>query len=115
MNGDIEVIITGRATKQHPYVKEGVVVLEITERQGKVFEYIASRLDSLECPSLRDIMAEIGVNSINSVQNTIKRLKESGLIESVHGMHRSIRLTRFGSLVWKKSKEERKAHEGKTA
>lgn len=105
MTSDIEVIITGKATKRHPYMVDGLITIELTQRQVDVFSYIAESLESLRAPTYREIGEKVELRSASSIQHIIRRLKENGLIESAINEHRSLRLTTFGSMVWKHSKE----------
>ncbi len=66
---------------------------KLTKRQQKVFDYIRSRIDEGQAPTIREIAAEMGYNSPNGVMCHLKALEKKGLIDRTSYQSRSIMLT----------------------
>ncbi len=66
---------------------------KLTKRQQKVFDYIRSRIDDGQAPTIREIAAEMGYNSPNGVMCHLKALEKKGLIDRTSYQSRSIMLT----------------------
>lgn len=70
---------------------------EPTPRQRQVLRLV---LDSLEGrgypPTIRDLMAALNIRSTNGVQYHLRALEDKGLLVSVEGIARGLRLTDAG-------------------
>lgn len=110
MNHPVRIIECRRRKQPAPLLEDGVINVYITASQKKAFCFIAEQIDKSMPPSYKEIMAYMEYASWNAVQHILKRLKETGLVETSRhpngtGVHRSLRLTEFGRSVWQMLKE----------
>lgn len=65
----------------------------LTRRQQAIYEYIRDHQDTwTEPPTLDELCARIGLRSRGSIHKHIQALIQAGLIESLDGKHRGVRL-----------------------
>lgn len=66
---------------------------ELCPRDRKVYEYIKMTLSERGySPSVRDIQAALSIKSTSTVQASIKRIEEMGLVSKVDGKSRTLRI-----------------------
>lgn len=68
-----------------------------TLRQLQYLQFIANYIDTHQwAPTVRVIMAELGVRSTNAVSDQLRALVRMGLLEREHGSPRAMRITEVG-------------------
>ena len=65
---------------------------ELTTKETAVFDLSRPSIEKGVIPSVREIGAELGINSTSSVHRYLTSLEEKGYIERGDGLNRSIRL-----------------------
>ena len=65
---------------------------ELTTKESAVFDLIRRSIEKGVIPSVREIGAELGINSTSAVHRYLTSLEEKGYIERGDGLNRSIRL-----------------------
>ena len=65
---------------------------ELTTKESAVFDLIRRSIEKGVIPSVREIGAELGIESTSSVHRYLTSLEEKGYIERGDGLNRSIRL-----------------------
>ncbi len=74
--------------------------MELNERDKRIYEHIVERLsDGYVMPTVREICAEMGINSTSSVHRSIKKLVAMGLLEKQgENLNRAVKLAGDNSL-----------------